>query len=93
MLHPAEPSLKHAESLHQFQILIDDEVIGRLDYEIYGRSARLIHTEVNPEFRGRQYASLLTAYTIRTLLDQGLAIVAACPFVVAYLKRHPLPEK
>ncbi len=67
-----------------------EKTVGRLDYVLHGEKAHLVHTEVDPALRGQQIASLLTEFAIRELMAKGLRIVAECPFVVAYLKRHPI---
>jgi hypothetical protein len=47
------------------------------------------HTFVPRELRGRGLASRLTAGALRHAADNGWKVVPTCPFVAAYLERHP----
>ena len=65
---------------------------GHVAFSNYKRSDGLLtilHTEVPKELEGRGIGSAL----VRGLLDlaraQGLKVRAVCPFVQAYLDRHP----
>jgi predicted GNAT family acetyltransferase len=49
----------------------------------------LIHTEVVPAAEGTGVGSQLVAATLEDLRSRGLSIVAICPFVRAYIRRHP----
>lgn len=49
----------------------------------------LIHTEVDPAFEGRGLATKLIAGAIQDIRARGLKLVPVCPFVRAYLRRHP----
>ena len=80
----------HRRELSRFVVRDGEHPIGRLDYVMRGGNAHLVHTEVDPARRGQQIASLLTEFALRELQSEGTGIVAECPFVVAYLKRHPL---
>jgi len=49
----------------------------------------LTHTEVPEEFEGKGMGSALVKKTFEIIQEENLKIVAACPFVAGYLKRHP----
>ncbi len=49
----------------------------------------LDHTETPVEARGRGIASQLVAAVLDTARSRGLKVVPRCPFVTAYLARHP----
>jgi uncharacterized protein len=53
---------------------------GALDY---------YHTFVPPELRGRGLASELTEFALRYALDRNLKVVPTCPFIAAFIDRHP----
>ncbi len=68
------------------------DVDGKLAFSNYRRADGLLtvmHTEVPDELNGRGIGSAL----VRGLLDiaraQGLKVKPLCPFVRAYLDRHP----
>ncbi|HVC19282.1 MAG TPA: GNAT family N-acetyltransferase [Vicinamibacterales bacterium] len=49
----------------------------------------LIHTEVPPSLRGRGLADRLARTALEYARDHRLVVVPLCPFVRAYLDRHP----
>lgn len=49
----------------------------------------LTHTEVPPELEGKGIGSSLVKYALQQIKDEGRKLVPLCPFVAAYLKRHP----
>jgi predicted GNAT family acetyltransferase len=49
----------------------------------------LIHTEVPPELRRRGIADAMTRAALEYARAYGLSVRPTCPFVRAYLRRHP----
>jgi len=60
-----------------------------LAYERTNDSLTLVHTEVPDELRGRHVGDTLVEAALQAGRAAGLRIVAVCPFVRAYLRRHP----
>jgi uncharacterized protein len=50
---------------------------------------RLIHTEVPEGLRGRHVGETLVEAALHAGRSEGLSIVAICPFVRAYMRKHP----
>ena len=72
----------------RFEIVKD----GHVSYLQYTRRASdivLIHTEVPEQLRGHGVASLLARTALESARSEGIPIVVICPFVRAYLRRHP----
>lgn len=68
------------------------EVEGHVAFIKYlqeGRSITLVHTEVPEELGGRGIGKLLVAKTLKLIKEEDLSMHALCPFVAAYVKRHP----
>jgi predicted GNAT family acetyltransferase len=78
----------HNEAKGQFEIALGSES-AVLQYHRTPDSITLIHTEVPEPWRGRGLGDQL----IRAALDYAhfnqLKVVPVCPFVKAYLKKHP----
>jgi predicted GNAT family acetyltransferase len=72
----------------QFQIHDGDQV-ATLAYSEREGKIYLIHTEVPKSLEGRGYASALAKTAMDYAREHGLTVVPFCPFVRAYLKRHP----
>ena len=58
-------------------------------YTLAGGVMTFTHTEVPPQARGGGIASRLIAGALEAARARGLKIVARCPFVGAYLGKHP----
>ncbi len=65
------------------------EVVGFMTYRLEPEWMTLIHTEVDSALEGQGIASRLVAGALDDIRRRGLTIVAICPFVRAYLRRHP----
>lgn len=65
------------------------EQIGLLDYLELPGEAVYTHIEVVPFYRGRGLAEELTRVALADASAQGLRVRALCPYVAAYLRRHP----
>ncbi|MEU5696614.1 GNAT family N-acetyltransferase [Actinosynnema sp. NPDC020468] len=63
------------------------EVGGFVDYLVEGSRIVFTHTEVVVE--GRGLGSELVRFALIDARDRGLGVVAQCPFVKAYLEKHP----
>jgi predicted GNAT family acetyltransferase len=73
----------------RYELLVDGEVVGELRYRLRPDAVALIHTEVPEAFEGRGYGGQLVGGALADLRGRGLKIVPICPFVRAYLQRHP----
>lgn len=62
--------------------------IASLGYERHPHAVVLVDTQVPPALRGRGVANALATWAIETAERDGLRVVAACPFVQAYMWRH-----
>jgi predicted GNAT family acetyltransferase len=62
--------------------------IATLRYERHPHAVVLVETDVPPALRGRGVANALAMWAIETAERDGLRVVAACPFVQAYMRRH-----
>lgn len=72
----------------RFELNVD----GQLAVLVYDRTAEslaLVHTEVPEQLRGHHIGERLVAAALDSARAAGLRIVAVCPFVREYLRRHP----
>lgn len=47
------------------------------------------HTEVAPEIEGKGVAGQLAKAGLDYAREQGLDVMPLCPFIAAYIRRHP----
>jgi len=73
----------------QFTVEVDGRVAGKAEYRLRGETYLFIHTEVDPEFQGLGVANRLAHSALDDVRSQGRTLVALCPFIAAYIKRHP----
>lgn len=74
----------------RFDAFVGDELAGFAEYRL--RPGRIVftHTEVDDAFEGHGVGSAL----VRQMLDQlrertDVTVATSCPFVRAWLRRHP----
>lgn len=81
-------------------LLIDNAEKNQYEIHINGDSARieyikaqgkifLTHTEVPSKFEGKGIGSALVKKVLDDIRQKGLILVPLCPFVAAYINRHP----
>jgi predicted GNAT family acetyltransferase len=81
--------IRHEPDARRFVAGIDGAVAYITYREIAGRILDLDHTYVPRKLRGRGIASQLTAHALQYARERGYDVVASCPFVAAYIGRHP----
>jgi uncharacterized protein len=72
----------------RYEVTVDG-LTGVLVYREAAGRLTLIHTEVAPELRGRGIADALARAALDDARRRHLAVHAICPFVQAFMKRHP----
>jgi predicted GNAT family acetyltransferase len=73
----------------RYEILRGDELVGEIRYRIEPGVIVLVHTDVAPSAEGQGIGSRLVAGALDDIRSRGLRVVPVCPFVTAYLRRHP----
>jgi hypothetical protein len=86
-LATSPPVIDNREA-HQFELTVDGET-AVLVYQRQPTSLALVHTDVPPVLRGRRIGDALAKFAIDAAHAEGLEIVPLCPFVQAYLRKHP----
>ncbi|MFC6423021.1 GNAT family N-acetyltransferase [Ornithinimicrobium tianjinense] len=72
----------------RFEIVADGEVAGfAMFVDVEGRRV-FFHTEIGPEFGGKGLATVLVRHALEKTSQEGLRIVAVCPFVKKYVNTH-----
>jgi predicted GNAT family acetyltransferase len=60
-----------------------------IDYRRAGSTLYLNHAEVPPELRGHGAGARLVKATLELVRERGERVVPVCPFVQAFMHRHP----
>ncbi|WP_125775511.1 GNAT family N-acetyltransferase [Antribacter gilvus] len=69
--------------------LADGTVVGSAYYEREPGVVIFTHTEVDPSMEGKGVGSRLAAGALGLAREAGDRIVPLCPFIRAYVKKHP----
>ena len=80
--------VSHNEAASRFECDVD----GRLsvaEYEMRDGAMVLTHTEVPRELSGRGIAQKIVSTALDHARAHHLRVVAQCPYVAAYIERHP----
>ena len=75
--------------LQRYEARRGSDVVGFITYRLQPERITLIHTEVAPALEGQGIASQLVAGALDDIRRRGLTLVPICPFVRAFLRRHP----
>ncbi|ESU21227.1 acetyltransferase [Flavobacterium enshiense DK69] len=81
------PLVKNEEK-NQFEITIDGHKAFIL-YKEKPYATALIHTETEPELEGKGAGTAVIEKTLAYIEEHNSKIIPLCPFVFAYIKRHP----
>ena len=86
---PARPVLTDASERERYEAHLDGELAGVLEYKVTRGRIALIHTEVLSVHEGRGVGSALVRFALDDARRRGLRVIPTCPYVRAYLSRHP----
>jgi predicted GNAT family acetyltransferase len=73
----------------RYEIHVGEHLAGFAQYRERGTRRIFFHTEIADGFSGRGLAGVLAKRAIQETIEQGRVIVPLCPFIAAYLKKHP----
>lgn len=73
---------------HRFESTIEGHT-AFIDYKLRPGVIKVLHTEVPKELEGRGVASTMTKYVLEHIAANNLQLVPLCPYMRAYLKKHP----
>ena len=66
-----------------------DRLLGEIRYRTEPGLVVLVHTDVASSAEGSGVGSALVAGALDDIRARGLRVVPVCPFVAAYVRRHP----
>ena len=84
-----EPQVVDNPEAGRFELRVDGEVAGFAEYRRTGRNLALTHTVVDQRVEGRGLGSVLARGALDAARRDGLAVLPFCPFIRAYIERHP----
>jgi hypothetical protein len=85
------PTVADNNTKSRFEISMNGETAFLL-YDRTDDALRLIHTEVPTALRGHHLGDRLVEAALQSGRSSGLRIIAVCPFVRAYMRKHSEPR-
>lgn len=79
--------VRHNEEEKRFE-LTENGKTAYVKYECLPGAMNFIVTFVPEEWQGQGVGSRLAEYALRYAKEQGLKIVATCPFIQEYMDKH-----
>lgn len=73
----------------RFEVEADGVAAGFAQFVDHAGSRVFFHTVVEEAFGGRGLGGVLVGQALAATRDEGLRIVAVCPFVKGYVAKHP----
>jgi uncharacterized protein len=73
---------------HRYELAVDGYVAAA-HYEIADGVITFLHTDVPSELGGKGIGSKLVGGALDQARAKGLSVVAQCPFVKAFIAKHP----
>lgn len=80
----------HDAENHRYEIFLDDERVGLMDYSLRPGEIHLVHTEVDPAHQGKNLAAILLRESLADIRARGTEkVVPVCSYTVRYMEKHP----
>ncbi|MGA2999103.1 GNAT family N-acetyltransferase [Bradyrhizobium sp.] len=73
---------------HRYELVVEGHLAATY-YEISDGVITFVHTKVPPELGGKGAGSALVKGALDQVRTQGLTVIPQCPFVKAYIDKHP----
>jgi predicted GNAT family acetyltransferase len=75
------------EDQHRFELVVDGRTAFS-QYRLASGTITFLHTEVPKELEGHGIGSKLAQGALEAVRAKGLKVVAKCPFIAAYIRKH-----
>jgi uncharacterized protein len=72
----------------RFEILVDGELAGFVQYHLDGDEIAFTHTETDDRFRGHGLGGRLVQSSLDAARERHLSVLPYCPFVRSWISEH-----
>ena len=80
--------IKQNVEKHRFELEVEGHLAATY-YKLSDNVITFVHTEVPPELGGKGVGSRLVKGALDQVRAQGLKVIPQCPFVKAWIGKHP----
>ncbi len=86
----ADVEVRDNPEQRRFEAYVDGKLAGFSAYDLTDGGITILHTEVEDAFEGQGVGSALARQMLDLIRADGeLKVTVLCPFVNAWLRRHP----
>ena len=85
----ATTTVTRDESASRWEIRVDDQLVGFAAYQRTPDEIVFTHTEIDDGHEGEGLGGRLVRAALDDVRAEGLKALPICPFVQAFLNRHP----
>jgi len=83
------PMVVRDDEQHRYELHVGQSIAAFAEFRVRPGYLVFTHTETDAAFEGRGYGSALAKGALDDVRRRGERIKAECPFIAAYIKRHP----
>lgn len=77
----------HPEA-NRFEILVDGNIAGFVDYRRDGGVVDLVHTEIDDAYEGQGLGGKLARGALDAVRAEGATVVPTCEFIKGWIDKH-----
>ncbi|WP_448808366.1 GNAT family N-acetyltransferase [Agromyces bauzanensis] len=82
-------TIERNDEKNRYELRLDGELGGYAQFRTNPGRITFTHTVVFPENEGKGLGSRIAKFVLDDAVARGDTIVPICPFISAYLRRHP----
>jgi predicted GNAT family acetyltransferase len=84
----SEVTITDAPEVHHYELTVDGERAGFINYRDHGERRVILHTEVDDAYTGQGLGTKLITGALDDIRAKGLRAVTLCPMAAAYVTKH-----
>ena len=85
----SEPQLVKNDDDNRYELHLDGQLIGAIEWVRDDLVVELPHTEVDSAHSGKGYAALLADFALADIRDAGLTVKPTCPYISRHIEKNP----
>jgi uncharacterized protein len=85
----SEITVTDNEAGERYEIRVDGSLAGFSEYRGHTDTRTFTHTEIDERYEGQGLGGELVRQALDDVRRQGVKVIPMCPFVKAYLGKHP----
>ena len=82
------PDVRDNTEASRFEIVVDGEVAGFVEYQRNGDVVDMTHTEIGDAYEGQGLGGKLARGALDLVRSAGATVVPSCPFIKGWIDKH-----